>query len=184
MSPSPSRQRSRRIGGENWAQFDLADPETEAAELAEFESSLKLKRGWNAEGAINVYLRAKGALSTVGQDVASCHRFRHRRWAPNECRKSCLARDLYAYCLQCLPTDLHPRVLPTSRIQGLLIAKAVSYRFSETASFHREVVRDLSRLRIILSKPRLERSRAERSLLLRYAATTTVLRAINISQRT
>lgn len=176
MSPIRSRHRWRRIGAEDWAQFNLADPETEAAKLAELEASFKLKRGWNAVGAINVYMRARAALANVGQDVAGCHRFLHRRWEADHCRKSCLARDLYAYCLQCLPMDLHPRVLPTSRIQGSLIARAVSYPFARRASFHREVMRDLSKLRIVLRKPRLERSRAERSLLLRYAGTAAVLR--------
>jgi hypothetical protein len=172
------RRRSERTRKENWAQFELGDPETEAAELSDLEASLPLNRRWNVDGAANVYFRGKGTLWVVGQDVVSCHRFRHRRWAPEECGKICVARDLYAYCLLCLPTDLHPRVMPIWRILGRLVAQAVDYAFAESASFHREVTRDLSRLRTVLNKPPARgRLRPDKALLSRYAGTAAVLRA-------
>jgi len=171
------QRRSRRISEENWAQFVLGNSETEAAALGELEASFVLKRGWNVDGAANVYFRGKATLWAVGQDVVACHRFRHRRWAHDACRKTCVARDLYAYCFLCLPTDLHPRVMPISPILGHLIAQLFDFDFAGTASFHREVVRDLSRLRSVLNKPGGERSLADKSLLLRYAGTAVVLRA-------
>jgi hypothetical protein len=73
------------MGGENWAQFELGEPKTEAATLAQLETSLHLKRGWNADAAANVYMRSKAALWAVGQDVAGCHRFLHRRCAREHC---------------------------------------------------------------------------------------------------
>jgi hypothetical protein len=177
MKPIGSAIATRRDRRENWAQFALRDPEIEAATLAELEASLLLKRGWNADGAANVYMRSKGALWAVGQDVAGCHRFRHRRWAPQECGKTCLARDLYAYCVLCLPTDLHPRVMPISPILGRLIAQALCFDFAASPSFHREVTRDLCRLYSGLNRPLAERSQADKALLLRYAGTAGVLRA-------
>ena len=167
---------ANREARENWAQFELRDPETEAAVLAQLEASLHLGRGWNVDGAANVYLRGKGALWAVGQDVTSCHRFRHRRRAPEECRKTCAARDLYAYCLLCLPTDLNPRAMPISPILGRFIAQVFKYGFAQTKSFHRETMRDLTRLRTVLKKPLWERSPADKYLLLRYAGTVGVLR--------
>ncbi len=164
-------------GRENWSQFELRDPETEAAALAQFEASLHLKRGWNVDGAANVYFRGKGALWAVGQDVVGCHRFRHRRWRSRECLKACVARDLYAYCLLCMPTDLHSRVMPISPILGRLIAQALDFDFVASPSFHREVTRDLSHLYRALDKPVCERLLAEKSLLLRYASTAGVLGA-------
>lgn len=177
MNPIGPANTTRRNRGENWAQFELGDPETEAATLAQLEASLHLKRGWNAEGAANVYMRSKGALWAVGQDVAGCHRFRHRRWAPQECVKTCLARDLYAYCVLCLPTDLHPRVMPISPILGRLVAQALCFDFAASTSFHREVTRDLCRLYSALNRSLAERSQADKALLLRYAGTAGVLRA-------
>lgn len=174
---------TRGKGGENWAQFELGDPETEAATLAQLEASLHLKRGWNADGAANVYMRSKAALWAVGQDVAGCHRFLHRRWAPEHCRKICLAHDLYAYCFLCLPTDLHPRVMPISAILGRLIAQALRFDFAASPSLHREVTRDLSRLYFVLDKPFAERSQADKALLLRYAGTAGVLRANRTTRR-
>jgi hypothetical protein len=171
------QRRSRRIRGENWTQFALGDPGTEAAALNELEASFELKRGWNVDGAANVYFRGKGTLWAVGQDVVACHRFRHRRWARDACRKTCVARDLYAFCLLCLPTDLHPRVMPISPILGHLIARVFEFDFAASASFHREVVRDLSRLRSVLNKPSRERLQADKSLVLRYVGTAVVLRA-------
>ena len=176
MEVNLPQRRSKRIVGENWAQFELRDPETEAAALSELEASAGLKRGWNVDGAANVYFRVKGALAAVGQDLVQHHRFRHRRWARDACRKTCVARDLYAYCLLCLPTDLHPRVMPVSRLLGPLIARALEFDFAGTLSFHREVTRDLSRLRTVLGKPARERSLAEKSLVARYAGIATVLR--------
>jgi hypothetical protein len=170
------QQRSGHVRRENWAQFELGDPEIEAGALSELEASFGLKRGWNVDGAANVYFRSKGALAAVGQDVVQGHRFRHRRRARDACRKTCAARDLYAYCLLCLPTDLHPRVMPISPLLGPLIAKALDYDFAGKVSFHREVARDLGRLRIVLDKPARERSPAEKSLVLRYAGTASVLR--------
>jgi hypothetical protein len=128
-------------------------------------------------GAVNVFMRTKAALWAVGQDVASYHRFKHRRWAPEHCGKICLAHDLYAYCILCLPTDLHPRVMPISAIVGRLIAQALRFDFAASLSFHREVTRDLSRLYSALHKPLAERSQADKVLLLRYAATASVCRA-------
>ncbi len=124
-----------------------------------------------------MFTSGAGALAAVGQDVLHHHRFRHRRWARDACRKTCAARDLYAYCLLCLPTDLHPRVMPISRLLGGLIAKALDYPFACTASFHREVVRDLRRLRTALDKPGRQHSSAGKSFVLRYAGTVAVLRA-------
>jgi len=170
------QRRSKRSGGENWAQFELRDPESEAATLSELEAYFGLKRGWNAVGAANVYFRSKATLATVGRDIVQYHRFRHRRWAPDACQKACVVRDLYSYCLLCLPTDLHPRVMPASRILGLLIVTALDYQFARTVSFHREVTRDLSRLRAVLDKPALERSLPERALVTRYPGTASVLR--------
>jgi len=165
------QQKSGGRGRENWAQFELRDADTEAAALGEIEASFGLKRGWNVDGAANVYLRGKATLAVVGQDVIQEHRFRHRRWVRDGCRKACAARDLYAYCLLCLPTDLHTRVMPISRLLGPLIARAFEYDFAVTASFHREVTRDLGRLRKVLDKPKRERLPAERSLVVRYAGT-------------
>jgi len=169
------KRRSKSIGEENWAQFMLRDAESETVALSELEASRGLKRGWNVEGAANVYFRSKGALAAVGQDVLQIHRFRHRRWARDACRKTCAARDLYAYCLLCLPTDLHPRVMPISSLLGAIIATALDYPIARTASFHREVTRDLSRLRTVLDKQARERSWADKSLVLRYAGTAVVL---------
>ena len=180
------KRRSKSIGGENWAQFALRDAESEAATLSEIEASFGLKRAWNVDGAANVYFRGKGTLAAVGQDVVhrriaaracECHRFRHRRWAGDACRKTCAARDLYAFCLLCLPTDLHPRTMPISRLLGPLIAKALDYDFAGEVSFHREVTRDLGRLRTALDKPARERSPAEKSLAARYAVIASMLRA-------
>ncbi len=166
---------SRSIGGEDWAQFALCDSESEVATLCDLEASRGLKRGWNVEGAANVYWRGKATLATVGQDVVEIHRFRHRRWELAGCSKACAAHDLYAYCVLCLPTDLHPRVMPISPLLGPLIAKAFDYPFACSPSFHREVMRDLSRLRTVLDKPTWERSRADKSVVLRYAGTAAVL---------
>jgi hypothetical protein len=168
---------SRSDSPENWAQFELRDPATEAAELSALEASFQLRRGWNADGAANVYFRGKSTLWAVGQDVVQCHRFRHRRWAGKACAKACVARDLYAFCLLCLPTDLNPRTMPIARLTGPLIAKALDFNFASTMSFHREVTRDLSHLRTTLAKPTRERSPVERSLVTRYAAMAAVLRA-------
>jgi len=176
MAVNQPQRRSRRIGGEDWAQFELQDPQTEAAALSKIEASFRLKRGWNVDGAGNVYLRGKGTLAAVGQDLVQYHRFRHRRWVGDACRKTCVARDLYAYCLLCLPTDLNPRVMPVSRLLGPLIAGALDFDFACTVSFHREVTRDLGRLRTVLDKPARERSLAEKSLVARYAGVATVLR--------
>ena len=176
MEVNLRQRRSKRIGGENWAQFELRDPESEAATLRALEAYFGLKRGWNADGAANVYFRSKAALAAVGRDVVQYHRFRHRRWAQDGCQKACAARDLYIYCLLCLPTDLHPRVMPISRILGLLIATALDYPFACTGSFHREVTRDRSRLCGVLDKAASERSPAERSLVARYPGTVSVLR--------
>ena len=63
MEVNLPQRRSKRIGGENWAQFELRDPETEAAELSELEASAGLKRGWNLDGAANVYFRVKSPRS-------------------------------------------------------------------------------------------------------------------------
>jgi hypothetical protein len=180
IGPAIATRRDRR---ENWARFALRDPEIEAATLAELEASLLLKRGWNVDGAANVYLRSKAALWAVGQDVAGCHRFRHRRWEPEHCGKICLAHDLYAYCFLCLPTDLHPRVMPISAILGGLIAQALRFDFAASPSFHREVTRDLSRLYSALDKPLAKRSQADKALLLRYAGTAGVLRANRTARR-
>jgi hypothetical protein len=128
------------------------------------------------DGAANVYFRGKGALAAVGQDLVQHHRFRHRRWTPDACHKACVARDLYAYCLLFLPTDLHPRVMPVSRLLGPLIAKALDYAFAAKPSFHREVTRDLGRLRTVLDKPARERLRAEKSFVARYAGVAMVIR--------
>jgi hypothetical protein len=168
-------QLANRIGRENWAQFALRDPKTEAAALSDLEDSFRLKRGWNVDGAANVYLRSKAALAAVGQDLLQHHRFRHRRWARDDCAKTCAAHDLYAYCVLCLPIDLHPRVMPISRLLGPLIAKALDYPFARSPSFHREVVRDLSHLRKVSDKPQREHSPADKSLLLRYSGTAAVL---------
>ena len=176
MRANYSQHLSTRVRREDWAQFALRDPETEAAALGELEASFVLKRGWNVDGAANVYLRGKAALWAVGQDVVACHRFRHRRWAHDACRKTCVARDLYAYCLLCLPLDLHPRVMPISPILGHLIAQVFDFDFAGSLSFHREVLRDLSRLRSVLTKSNRVRSPADKSLLLRYAGTAVVLR--------
>ncbi len=156
-----------RVARENWAQFALRVPETEAAALGQLEASLHLKRGWNVVGAANVFMLTKAAIWAVGQDVANYHRFKHRRWAPEHCGKICLAHDLYAYCFLCLPTDLHPRVMPISAILGRLIAQALRLDFAASLSFHREVTRDLSRLYSALHKPLAERSQADKVLLLR-----------------
>ena len=125
--PHEPQKNCKAADGKGWAQFSLRDPESEAAALSELEASFKLKRAWNVDGAANVYFRGKGALAAVGQDLLQLHHFRHRRWARDACRKTCAARDLYAYCLLCLPTDLHPRVMPISRVLGALIATAVDY---------------------------------------------------------
>ena len=171
------QRRSRPVNGENWAQFALHDPETEADELIELEASFQLKRGWNVGGAAFVYLLGKAALAAVGQDVLSLHRFRHRRWERDACRKTCAARDLYAYCLLCLPPNINQRTMPISRLLVPLIARALDCKFARSASFHREVKRDLNRARAALDKPARERSPADKSLLLRYAGTSSVLRA-------
>ena len=86
MAVYQPQRRSRRVSGENWAQFELGDPEIEAAELSHLEASFGLKRGWNVDGAANVYLRSKATLAAVGQDVLHNHRFLHRRWAHDACR--------------------------------------------------------------------------------------------------
>jgi hypothetical protein len=171
------QERSRRVRRENWAQFEFGDPESEAAVLRELEASFRLKRAWNEDGAANVYWRGKATLAAVGGVVLHNHRFLHRRWARDACRKACAAQDLYAFCLLCLPTDIHPRAMPISRLLGPLIAKALDYNFAGKVSFHREVARDMSRLRAVLEKPAVERSPAEKSFVLRYAGTASVLRA-------
>jgi hypothetical protein len=171
MAENLPQRRSRRSSGENWDQFEFRDPQTEAAALSEIEASFRLKRGWNVDGAANVYFRTKATLAIVGQDVIQEHRFRHRRWARDGCRKACAARDLYAYCILCLPSDLHPRTMPVARLLGPLIAKALDYAFAGGTSFHREVTRDLGRLRVVLDKTARERLPAERSLVTRYAGT-------------
>ena len=153
----------------------LRDAESETAALSELEASRGSSAAGTWIGAANVYFRSKGALAAVGQDVLQIHRFRHRRWARDACRKTCAARDLYAYCLLCLPTDLHPRVMPISSLLGALIATALDYPIARTASFHREVTRDLGRLRTVLDKQARERSWADKSLVLRYAGTAVVL---------
>ena len=66
--------------------------------------------------------------------------------------------------------------MPVSRLLGPLIARALEFDFAGTLSFHREVTRDLSRLRTVLDKPARERSLAEKSLVARYAGIATVLR--------
>ena len=177
MKTGQSQRRCERTRKENWAQFELIDPEMEAAGLSELEASFRLKRGWNVDGAANVYFRGKSTLWAVGQDVIQYHRFRHRRWAGDACSKACAARDLYAFCLICLPTDLHPRTMPISRLLGPLIAEALDFIFASKMSFHREVTRDLGHLRIALNKPARDRSPADKSLLARYASTASVLRA-------
>ncbi len=177
MAVYQPQRRSRRVRRENWAQFELRDPEIEAVALSELEASFGLKRGWNVDGAANVYFRGKATLAAVGQDVLHNHRFLHRRWAHDECSKTCAARDLYVFCLLCLPTDIHPRAMPILRLLGPLIAKALDYPFARAVSFHREVARDLSRLRAVLAKPAGERSPAEKSFVLRYAGTAPVLLA-------
>jgi hypothetical protein len=163
-----------RSSGEDWTQFELRDPQTEAAALSEIEASFRLKRGWNVDGAANVYFRTKATLAIVGQDVIQEHRFRHRRRARDGCRKACAARDLYAYCLLCLPSDFHPRTMPVARLLGPLIAKALDYAFAGTPSFYREVTRDLRRLLMVLDKAALDRLPAEKSLVARYGGTAVV----------
>jgi hypothetical protein len=165
MAINLPQRRSKRIGRENWAQLELRDPMTEAAALSEIEASFRLKRGWNVDGAANVYFRTKATLAIVGQDVIQEHRFRHRRWARDGCRKACAARDLYAYCLFCLPSDLHPRTMPAARLMGPLIAKALDYAFAGTPSFYREVTRDLGQLLIVLDKTALDRLPKEKSII-------------------
>lgn len=167
MAVYQPERRSRRVRRENWAQFELRDPEIEAAALSEIEASFGLKRGWNVDGAANVYFRGKATLATVGQDVLHNHRFLHRRWAHDECSKTCAARNLYVFCLLCLPTDIHSRAMPISRLLGPLIAQALDYPFAHAVSFHREVARDLRRLRTVLEKPPGERAPAEKSFVIR-----------------
>ena len=80
----------------DWAQFEFRDPETEAVELGEINilpPQARLERGC----AANVYWRGKATLAAVGQDVVHNHRFLHRRRAHDACRKTCAARDLYAF---------------------------------------------------------------------------------------
>ncbi len=67
--------------------------------------------------------------------------------------------------------------MPISPILGHLIARVFEFDFAASASFHREVVRDLSRLRSVLNKPSRERLQADKSLVLRYVGTAVVLRA-------
>lgn len=167
----------RSSGREDWSQFELSDPESEANALAQLEASLRLKRGWNVNGAANVYFRVKSTLSVVGQDFVAEHRFRHRRRVGNACAKTCAARDLYAYCLLCLPTDLHPRVMPISSILGHLVARAFEFEFCTSASFHREVMRDLRRLGALLDRPTSEHTSWDKSFVLRYAGSAAVLSA-------
>jgi hypothetical protein len=61
--------------------------------------------------------------------------------------------------------------MPVARLLGPLIAKALDYTFAGTPSFHREVKRDLGRLRKVLDKTARERLQAEKSLVARYAGT-------------
>ena len=70
MAVRQSQRRFRGFNGENWVQFALRDPETEATELGALETSFRLKRGWNVEGAANVYLRGKATLAGVGRHAA------------------------------------------------------------------------------------------------------------------
>lgn len=175
MQLNEPKRCSRSVRRENWAQFELGDAEDEVATLSELEASRGLKRGWSVDGAANVYWRGKATLAAVGQDVVHNHRFRHRRRALDECSKMCAARDLYAYCVLCLPSDLHPRVMPISPLLGPLIAKALDYPFARSTSFHREVMRDLNRLRTVLKKAARERLPREKSLMLQYSGTVAVL---------
>ncbi len=74
----PSATTFQAYHGENWAQFALRDPESEAAALSELEASFGLKRGWNVDAAANVYFRCKAALAVVGQDVLLLRRLASR----------------------------------------------------------------------------------------------------------
>lgn len=177
MAIDQHQRSSKRVSRENWAQFAPGDPESEAAALRELEASFGLKRGWNEDGAANVYFRGKSTLWAVGRDVLHTHRFLHRRRAPGACRKTCAARDLYAFCLLCLPADLHPRVMPIAPLLGPLIAQALDFPFARKPSFYREVTRDLARLRKLLAKPAREHLPVDKSFLRRYAATASVFRA-------
>ena len=59
MTANQPQQRLKPIRRENWTQFALGDPESEAAALSELEPSFGLKQGWHVDGAANVYFRAK-----------------------------------------------------------------------------------------------------------------------------
>jgi hypothetical protein len=155
----------------------LGDSETEAAALGELEASFVLKRGWNVDGAANVYFRGKATLWAVGQNVVACHRF-HRslgaRRMPQNMRGTRPVRLLPSLSSFGLASACHVHLAYLR--SPIIIAQVFDFHFAGSASFHREVVRDLSRLRSVLTKSTRERSPADKSLLLRYAGTTVVLR--------
>jgi hypothetical protein len=112
MAENLPQRRSRRSSGENWNQFEFRDPQTEAAALSEIEASFRLKRGWNVDGAANVYFRTKATLAIVGQDVIQEHRFRHRRWRQMGAARH-VRRGIYMLtaCSVFLPTSIRVRCL-------------------------------------------------------------------------
>jgi len=65
VTANQPQQRLKPIRRENWTQFALGDPESEAAALSELDASFGLKQGWHVDGGANVYFRGKGALAVV-----------------------------------------------------------------------------------------------------------------------
>jgi hypothetical protein len=152
-------------------------PEGMAAELREVEEKAKLRRRWAEDGAANVYFRSKATLAAVGSDVLAIHRFRHHRHDRGACGKLCEARDLYAFCLLCLPLDLSQRAMPIRPLVIPLIEKFLKLPIKLSGGFHWTVWRDRKRLRAVLETPALKRTKADRRLALRYAGVAAVMKS-------
>jgi hypothetical protein len=161
--------RLQGIKRENFAQFVMTDGDSEAAELRRLEKEALLSRAWDEDGAVWVFLPAKGALFGVGATVLAQHRWGHRRWEPSACCRYCESRVIYLYVLLTLTDHINPKLMPVWRLTVPLIERALNYRIQNHRAFHNQVVRDRGRLLTTLAVPRSQRSPGEKRLLLLYS---------------
>jgi hypothetical protein len=105
------RRRSRPISGENWAQFELFDPEIEAATRASW------KHPAGSSTAVTCMVRR---MFTSGAREPS--RPSDRTSYPIVISAVAVGREMRAarHALRATYTDLHPRVMPISRLLGLV----------------------------------------------------------------
>ncbi len=131
------------------------------AQVARHRRRSQRRREWS-EFAIVAEAAALELVFCGKPIVLRFHRPYHRG-----CGKLCEARNLYAHALLGLPSDLNPKALPLRAIVIPRIERILDCKLPD--SFHRDVWRDLNRLRTALSVAPKLRSGAQKRLARRYA---------------